>query len=245
MIGEIIIKDDGSCSSTRIILQGILVFKYYQNPWNRKLVITKYEYRNMIQLNALCVYCGSSAGNDPKIISNAQELGKTLAQRNITVVYGAAKIGVMGAVAQAALDAHGKVIGVIPEFLKIKEVVHTGLTELIVNDTMHERKMKLQELSDGFITLPGGFGTMEELFEVLTWSQLALHQKPVGMLNVNGFYDDLLAALKNMVDKGFLKQENLDILLVDTSVDGLLAQMEAFTPQAMPKWLQASLAAKK
>ncbi len=198
-----------------------------------------------MKLNSICVYCGSSTGNDPEIINKAQELGKTLAERNITVVYGAAKIGVMGAVAQASLDHNGNVIGVIPEFLKIKEVVHLGLTELIVNETMHERKMKLQELSDGFITLPGGFGTMEELFEVLTWSQLALHQKPVGLLNVNGFYDDLLSALKNMVDKGFLKQENLEILLVDASVDGLLEKMQAFTPQAMPKWLKASLERKK
>ena len=191
------------------------------------------------------MYCGSSAGNDPEIINQAQVLGKNLAKQEITLVYGAAKIGIMGAVAQASLDQGGKVIGVIPEFLKIKEVVHTGLTELIVNETMHERKMKLQELSDGFITMPGGFGTMEELFEVLTWSQLALHQKPVGMLNVNGFYDDLLSALKNMVDKGFLKQENLEILLVDTSVDGLLEQMSNFVPQAMPKWLQTSLKGKE
>ena len=192
-----------------------------------------------MKLNALCVYCGSSAGTDPEIIKQATLLGKTLAERDITLVYGAAKIGIMGAVAQGALDHSGKVVGVIPEFLKIKEVVHTGLTELIVNETMHERKMELQERSDGFITLPGGFGTMEELFEVLTWSQLALHQKPVGMLNVNGFYDDLLSALRNMVDKGFLKQENYDILLVDTTVEGLLDQMENFKPMAMPKWLKA------
>ena len=198
-----------------------------------------------MKLNALCVYCGSSAGTDPEIIKQATLLGKTLAERDITLVYGAAKIGIMGAVAQGALDHSGKVVGVIPEFLKIKEVVHTGLTELIVNETMHERKMELQERSDGFITLPGGFGTMEELFEVLTWSQLALHQKPVGMLNVNGFYDDLLSALRNMVDKGFLKQENYDILLVDTTVEGLLDQMENFKPMAMPKWLKASLESKK
>lgn len=198
----------------------------------------------MIDLKSICVYCGSSEGSDKDIISQAKVLGKTLAKRDITVVYGAAKIGIMGTVAQAALDQGGNVIGVIPKFLMIKEVVHTGLTELIVNNTMHERKMKLQALSDGFITLPGGFGTMEELFEVLTWSQLALHQKPVGLLNVNGFYDDLLSALKNMVDKGFLKQENLEILLVDTTVDGLLAQMQAFVPQAMPKWLKASLTPK-
>ncbi len=198
-----------------------------------------------MKLTSICVYCGSSSGIDPEIIHQAELLGKTLAQKEITLVYGAAKIGIMGAVAQGALDHNGKVIGVIPKFLQIKEVVHTGLTELIVNETMSERKLKLQELSDGFITLPGGFGTMEELFEVLTWSQLALHQKPVGMLNVNGFYDDLLKALKNMVDKGFLKQENLEILLVDTTVDGLLEQMNNFKPQAMPKWLKASLDVKK
>lgn len=195
-----------------------------------------------MKINSICVYCGSSPGNDPEIIDQAQQLGNLLADREITLVYGAAKIGVMGAVAQGSLEKGGKVIGVIPEFLKIKEVVHTGLTELIVNDTMHERKMKLQELSDGFITLPGGFGTMEELFEVLTWSQLALHQKPVGMLNVNGFYDDLLCALEKMVEKGFLKQENLDILLVDTSIEGLLDQIQNFKPKAMPKWLKATLA---
>lgn len=195
-----------------------------------------------MKINSICVYCGSSPGNDPEIIDQAQQLGNLLAGREITLVYGAAKIGVMGAVAQGSLKKGGKVIGVIPEFLKIKEVVHTGLTELIVNETMHERKMKLQELSDGFITLPGGFGTMEELFEVLTWSQLALHQKPVGMLNVNGFYDDLLSALEKMVEKGFLKQENLDILLVDTSIEGLLDQMQNFKPMAMPKWLKATLA---
>lgn len=198
-----------------------------------------------MKLNALCIYCGSSPGTDPEISNQARRLGNLLADRQITLVYGAAKIGVMGAVAQGALDNGGKVIGVIPEFLMIKEVVHTGLSELIVNDTMHERKMKLQELSDGFITLPGGFGTMEELFEVLTWSQLALHQKPVGMLNVNGFYDDLLAAMKTMVRKGFLKQENLDILLIDTTIEGLLKQMEAYKPMAMPKWLKASLEEKK
>lgn len=193
-----------------------------------------------MKINSICVYCGSSAGKDPEIIGQAQKLGNLLADRGITLVYGAAKIGVMGAVAQGALERGGKVIGVIPEFLKIKEVVHTGLTELIVNDTMHERKMKLQQLADGFITLPGGFGTMEELFEVLTWSQLALHQKPVGLLNVNGFYDDLLSALKTMVEKGFLKQENFEILLVDTTLQGLLDQMKDFKPMAMPQWLKAS-----
>ncbi|RMB56145.1 TIGR00730 family Rossman fold protein [Dokdonia sinensis] len=192
----------------------------------------------MNNLKSICVFCGSSEGNDKAIVDVALQLGATMAQRDITLVYGAAKIGIMGKVAQGALDNDGKVIGVIPEFLKLKEVVHLGLTELIVNETMHERKMKMHEISDGFITLPGGFGTFEELFEIITWAQLGLHQKPIGLLNVNGFYDDLIAMLKTMVAKGFLKQENLELLLVDTSVEGLLAQIKDFKPQPVPKWLK-------
>lgn len=191
----------------------------------------------MKKLKSICVYCGSSSGNDQDIIDISQELGTVLAQEQITLVYGAAKIGVMGEVAQACLDNDGKVIGVIPEFLKRKEVVHTGLTELIVNKDMHERKMKMQELSDGFITLPGGYGTLEELFETLTWGQLGLHPKPIGVLNVNGYYDELLRLLKTMVSKGFLKQENYDLLLVATSVQGLLAKMSEFKAPAITKWL--------
>lgn len=191
----------------------------------------------MKKLRSICVYCGSSPGNDPDIGDIALELGSHLAQKDITVIYGAAKIGVMGQVAQATLDYGGKVIGVIPEFLKRKEVVHTGLTELIVNKDMHERKMKMQELSDGFITLPGGFGTLEELFETLTWGQLALHSKPIGILNINGYYDELLALLQTMIAKGFLKQENYELLLIDTTVQGLMRQMADFTPLPAPKWL--------
>ena len=193
----------------------------------------------MNKLKSVCVFCGSSDGNDQAIVDVAFELGKTLAANETTLVYGAAKIGIMGKVAQGALDNNGKVIGVIPEFLKLKEVVHLGLTELIVNNTMHERKMKMQEISGGFITLPGGFGTFEELFEIITWAQLGLHQKPIGLLNVNGFYDDLIAMLNTMVSKGFLKRDNLDLLLVDTTVTGLLTKMERFKPQPVPKWLQA------
>jgi uncharacterized protein (TIGR00730 family) len=191
----------------------------------------------MNTLNAICVFCGSSEGNDIEIIEQSVVLGESLAKENITLVYGAAKIGVMGKVAQSALDKGGKVIGVIPEFLKLKEVVHLGLTELITNKNMHERKMTMQEISDGFITLPGGFGTLEELFEILTWSQLGLHRKPIGILNVNGFYDDLLQLLEHMVKRGFLKMENYELLIVDTSVEGLLTKMRHFTPQAVPKWL--------
>jgi len=191
----------------------------------------------MNTLNAICVFCGSSEGNDIEVLNQAAILGETFAKENISLVYGAAKIGVMGKVAQSALDKGGKVIGVIPEFLKLKEVVHLGLTELITNKNMHERKLTMQDISDGFITLPGGFGTLEELFEILTWSQLGLHQKPIGILNVNGFYDDLLQLLEHMVKRGFLKMENYDLLLVDTTVDGLLTKMREFVPQDVPKWL--------
>ena len=193
----------------------------------------------MNHLKSICVFCGSSEGNDLEVGKTAMELGAYMARNNIGLVYGAAKIGVMGQVAQAALDNAGKVIGVIPEFLKLKEVVHLGLTELIVNKNMHERKMKMQEISDGFITLPGGVGTLEELFEIITWSQLGLHQKPIGLLNVNGFYDDLLSLLETMVKRGFLKMENYELLLVDTSVEGLLYKMKTFKAPDVPKWLKA------
>ncbi|WP_109298967.1 TIGR00730 family Rossman fold protein [Aquimarina sp. AU474] len=192
----------------------------------------------MNNLNSICVFCGSSEGNDTHIISQAFLLGEKLAQQEITLVYGAAKIGIMGQVAKGVLEHKGKVIGVIPEFLKLKEVIHQGLSELITTHNMHERKMKMHQLSDGFITLPGGFGTLEELFEIITWSQLGLHQKPIGLLNIGGFYDDLLGLLENMVRRGFLKMENYELLLVDKDMDKLLEKMRAFKPVQVPKWLK-------
>jgi len=192
----------------------------------------------MNDLKAIAVFCASSEGNDTKIISEAETLGKTLAKEHITLVYGAAKIGIMGKIAKASLDNHGKVIGVIPEFLKLKEVVHLGLTELITTENMHERKLKMHELSDGFITLPGGFGTLEELFEIITWAQLGLHQKPIGLLNINGFYDDLISMLETMVTKGLLKMENFELLIVDNDINRLLDKMRNFKPQDVPKWLK-------
>lgn len=191
----------------------------------------------MNTLSSVAVFCGSSEGNDTKIISQAILLGETLAKREITLVYGAAKIGIMGKVAKGALNHKGKVIGVIPEFLKKKEVVHLGLNELITTDNMHERKLKIHELSDGFIALPGGFGTFEELFEIITWAQLGLHQKPIGLLNSNGFYDDLIKMLETMTVKGFLKMDNLELLIIDDSIDSLLDKMTNFKPLQVPKWL--------
>ncbi len=192
----------------------------------------------MNMLNSICVFCGSSNGNDEKVISEAFLLGKKLAKQDIAVVYGGAKIGIMGQVAKGAIDYNGKVIGVIPEFLTLKEVVHKELYQLVITNTMHERKMKMHELSDGFITLPGGFGTLEELFEIITWSQLGLHQKPIGLLNIGGFYDDLLGLLKNMVRRGFLKTENYELLLVDSDIDTLLKKMKTFEPKKVAKWLK-------
>lgn len=191
----------------------------------------------MGKLTSICVFCGSSDGNDSQITDAAMQLGGSLAKNGITLVYGAAKIGVMGTLAQTMLDEKGAVIGIIPEFLKKKEVVHLGLTELITTQNMHERKLKMQEISDGFIVLPGGFGTLEELFEIITWLQLGLHAKPIGLLNINGFYDHLLLLLETMVRKGFLKMDNYDLLLVDTSVEALLQKMTDFKAPQIPKWL--------
>ena len=193
----------------------------------------------MNKLTSVAVFCGSSSGNDPEIISKAYLLGEIFAKHEITLVYGAAKIGVMGKVAQGVLDHHGKAIGVIPEFLKMKEVVHMGLSELITTENMHQRKLKMQELSDGFIALPGGFGTFEELFEIITWAQLGLHQKPIGLLNINGFYDNLISMMKTMVDKGLLKPQNHDLLIVDDNIESLLDKMVQFKPRLVPKWLKA------
>jgi len=196
----------------------------------------------MKNLKKICVFCGSSDGNDLEITKAAKNVGEVFAKEDITLIYGAAKIGVMGTIAKASLDNNGKVIGIIPDFLKTKEVVHLGLTELITTQNMHERKLQMQEISDGFIALPGGFGTLEELFEIITWLQLALHDKPIGLLNINGFYDDLLKMLETMVKRGFVSMDNFELLLVDTSVENLLQKMEDFKPQPRPKWLNAERA---
>lgn len=189
-------------------------------------------------MKTIAVFCGSSKGNDPQIWESAKGLGAYLANKGIGIVYGAAKIGIMGIVAESALEHNGNVIGVIPEFLKFKEVFHTGLTQLIITEDMHERKLRMNELSDGVITLPGGYGTLEELFETITWAQLGLHRKPIGILNVNGYYNDLLQMLRKMMSAGFLKPEDLDMLLVDIRVEGLVEQMLNYDPLPVPKWIQ-------
>ncbi len=188
-------------------------------------------------MKTICVYCGSNPGKNPKHMESARTLGKAMLDNNINLVYGGASIGVMGEIANTVLAGGGEVIGIIPQGIADKEVAHQGLTELLVVSSMHERKAKMAELSDGFITLPGGLGTLEELFEVLTWSQLGFHSKPSGMLNVNGYYDHLDKFLENAVEQEFISQIHKDMLLVDTKPEELLARMASYKPAVVNKWI--------
>lgn len=188
-------------------------------------------------MKRISVFCGSSFGTDAVFEQQAWLLGKTLAQKNIGLVYGGARVGLMGAIANGALENQGEVIGIIPRFLQEKEIAHTHLTELILVNTMHERKTKMESLSDGVITLPGGFGTMEEFFEMLTWAQLGLHGKPIGILNTNGFYNDLITMMQTMVTKGFLKPVNQQMVLVSEDIETLLEKMRNYQPPATGKWI--------
>ncbi|SDH13430.1 hypothetical protein SAMN04488062_104244 [Flavobacterium omnivorum] len=188
-------------------------------------------------MKRITVFCGSSMGTDEVFQSQATILGQTLAKQNIELVYGGANIGLMGAVADGVLGEGGRVIGVIPFFLQSKEIAHTNLTELIVVDTMHERKTKMNALCNGVIAMPGGFGTLEELFEMLTWAQLGLHKKPIGLLNTNGFYDALIILIQTMVDKGFLKAVNQQMLLVSDNANELLENMKNYEAPVVTKWI--------
>ena len=194
-------------------------------------------------MKRICVFCGSNAGNDPRYRADAEALGRLLAERCIELVYGGGNVGLMGIIADACLGAGGTVIGVIPEALIGKEVAgrvvdHRGLTRLEVVDSMHTRKARMAELADGFIALPGGFGTFEEFCEILTWGQLGFHVKPMGLLNVNGFYDPLLALFERAVADGFLRQENRAMALAAEDIETLLAAMAAFRPEPVSKWLK-------
>lgn len=188
-------------------------------------------------MKSITVFCGSSFGSDDIYKEQATLLGKTLAQQGIQLVYGGADVGLMGAVADGALNAGGKVIGVLPQFLQSKEIAHKQLTELILVESMHERKTKMNDLCDGVIALPGGYGTLEEFFEMITWAQLGLHQKPIGILNIDGFYDDLIRMVQNMVNKGFLKQVNHDMLLISDRIEELLEMMRNYKAPTVGKWI--------
>ncbi|HRH94615.1 MAG TPA: TIGR00730 family Rossman fold protein [Prosthecobacter sp.] len=192
----------------------------------------------MSRLRRICVYCGSNSGNDPGHRIAAHDLGAFLAGNGIGVVYGGGNVGLMGALANGALSQQGEVIGVIPRALMEKELGHGGVTELHVVDSMHERKQMMVDLSDGFIALPGGFGTLDELFETLTWLQLSFHDKPVGLLNVGGFFDGLIDFIAHMSRSGFLKPEHAACVLVETAPTKLLASMDSFRPPDLGKWIE-------
>lgn len=192
------------------------------------------------RLKAVCVFCGSSPGNDPAYAESARMLGRTLAERGITLVYGGGHVGLMGVVADAALGAGGEAIGVMPKALVEREIGHTGLTKLHVVGSMHERKAMMSELSEGFVALPGGNGTLEEFFEVLTWAQLGEHAKPCGLLNVAGYYDPLLAVFDGMVDKDFLREEHRKLVLVESAPSALLRRFDNYEPPKTIKWIGPS-----
>jgi uncharacterized protein (TIGR00730 family) len=183
-------------------------------------------------MNRLAVYCGSATPADPLYVESARHVGRTFAERGIGLVYGGGRLGLMGAVADACLAAGGEVIGVIPSALVDAEVAHKGCTELHVVETMHQRKQAFTDLSDGFVTLPGGTGTMDELWEAMSWAQLGYHGKPVGLLNVAGFYDGLLHFWETMGEAGFVRPQHRGILIAGADLDDLLARMAAYQPHA-------------
>jgi uncharacterized protein (TIGR00730 family) len=186
----------------------------------------------------ICVYAGSSPGRDPAYAETAAELARLLASRGIGVVYGGGKVGLMGILADTALEAGGEVIGVIPQDLIDREIGHPGLTELHVVGSMHERKALMAELSDAFIALPGGAGTLEELIEIYTWSQLGLHRKPMGVLNVSGYYDGLAALLDHAVHEGFVRERNREAMHFATTPAELLESFAGWEPTHLSKWTE-------
>lgn len=190
-------------------------------------------------MQRVCVYCGSYSGRDPQYGAQAVALGQELARRGMTLVYGGGRVGLMGTVADAALSAGGQVIGIMPRALVEKELAHQGLTELHVVNSMHERKTMMADLSDGFVTMPGGFGTMDEFCEIMTWLQLGFHRKPVSILNVNGYFDGLLAFFNHTVEQGFVKGSHRDAIIVDQQPASLLNAMLTWQPAFEAKWVTA------
>ncbi len=190
-------------------------------------------------MKTVCVYCGSSAGRRPEYSAAARRLGEELVSRGLDLVYGGSSVGIMKVVADAVLERGGRVTGVIPEALVRKEIAHRGLTELHVTSSMHERKMRMAELSDAFVALPGGIGTLEELFEAWTWGQLGLHAKPCGLLNVAGYWDGLTAFLDHSVAEGFVKEANRAMLVVSGDPKELLDRFESWRAPTVEKWIRA------
>jgi uncharacterized protein (TIGR00730 family) len=191
-------------------------------------------------MKRICVFCGSSLGSRPEFADAAVALGQELARRGLELVYGGASVGLMGLVADAVLRGGGRAIGVIPEPLASKELAHAGLSELHVVGSMHERKAKMAELADGFVTLPGGIGTFEETFEILTWAQLGLHRKPCGLLDVAGYYAPVVQLLDHANKEGFVRREHLSMVLVESTPTALLDRFATYEPQFVAKWIERS-----
>lgn len=187
-------------------------------------------------MRAVCVFCGSREGARPSYAEAARLVGKTLARRGIGVVYGGGRVGLMGAVANAALEEGGEVVGVIPEALLAREIAHEGLTKLHVVGSMHERKRLMDDLSDGFVTLPGGYGTFEELLEVISWAQLGIHGKPCGLLDVDGYYQSLATLFDTAVKEGFLPLRHRSLVLTERDPESLLDAMDRYTPPETKRW---------
>ncbi len=190
-----------------------------------------------MKLKKICVYCGSGTGKNPAYAKAATALAKTLCERGIGLVYGGAAVGVMGVVANAVLEAGGEAIGVIPKSLAVKEVAHGNLTELHVVASMHERKAMMAELADGFVALPGGWGTLEEIFEMLTWAQLGFHEKPCGLLNADGYYDGLIGFLENSFKQQFVKELCRPMLMTASDPAALLDQFATYRAPKVRKWM--------
>lgn len=190
-------------------------------------------------VNRVCVFCGSSAGETARYVDAASATGSLLARKGLTLVYGGSRVGLMGRLADSALDSGGDVVGVIPRALTRREVAHEGLTELHVVGSMHERKALMADLADGFLALPGGLGTLEEFFEVLTWSQLGLHRKPCGLLDVGGYFEALIRFLDHAVTQGFLAETHRRMILVHTEPEGLLRRLASYEPPELPRWIEA------
>ncbi|MBD3922289.1 TIGR00730 family Rossman fold protein [Paenibacillus sp. PR3] len=188
-------------------------------------------------MKSIAVFCGSSEGNSPIYKEAAIKLGRALANNQITLIYGGANVGLMGAVADAVLEHGGQVIGILPRFLQSREIAHTGLTELIMVDSMHERKAKMAELSDGFIAMPGGPGTMEEYFEIFTWGQLGLHEKPCGLLNINHYFDPLLAMFDVMERERFMQPKYRPMVITDDTTEGILEKFATYTAPSVKTYL--------
>lgn len=192
----------------------------------------------MIRLESLCVFCGSNSGTRPEYAAAAERLGRFAAEQGVRLIYGGGRVGLMGTLADACLAAGGAIVGVIPQALASKELAHAGCTELIVVESMHERKAKMAELSDAFVALPGGIGTFEELFEVWTWGQLGFHAKPCGLLNAAGFYDRLIEFIEHTTAEGFMRPEHLQMLARADDPAALFAELKRYEPPDVQKWLR-------